>query len=103
MGSHISDGPPMIGSLLRVPALAFSRHLSAQLATEYPDLRQTHMPVIIHIDHPPGGTRLTDLAERAQVSKSSMQELVDYMEQQGYLERIADPTDRRAKLVRLTP
>src|SRR6266571_4774291 len=101
MAAHISE-PRMIGSLLRTPALAFSRHLFAELGLRYPELRQTHMPVIIHIDHPPDGTRLTELAERAQVTKSSMQELVDYMEQHGYVERVADSTDRRAKLVRLT-
>ena len=103
MDTHRPDEPLLIGSLLRIPALAVSQHTFRELVARYPDLRQAHLPVIIHIDHPPGGTRLTDLAERAQVTKSSMLELVDYLAQHGYVERIADPTDRRAKLVRLTP
>jgi DNA-binding MarR family transcriptional regulator len=50
----------------------------------------------------PEGSRLTDLAERAQITKQSMGYLVDYLEQRGYLERRPDPTDRRAALVCLT-
>jgi DNA-binding MarR family transcriptional regulator len=49
------------------------------------------------------GSRLTELAERAQITKQSMGYLVDHLERCGYLERRADPTDRRAKLICLTP
>ena len=49
-----------------------------------------------------GGSRLTDLAERAQITKQSMGYLVDYLEQRGYLERRPDPSDRRAALISLT-
>jgi DNA-binding MarR family transcriptional regulator len=48
------------------------------------------------------GSRLTDLAERAQITKQSMGYLVDYLEQRGYLERRPDPTDRRVALICLT-
>ena len=37
------------------------------------------------------------------MSKQSMAELVAHLEAHGYIERIPDPTDRRAKLVRATP
>jgi DNA-binding MarR family transcriptional regulator len=43
------------------------------------------------------------MAANALVTKQSMQYLVDDLERLGYAERIPDPTDRRAKLVRLTP
>ena len=43
------------------------------------------------------------LAERAQITKQSMAELVVHLERHGYVERIPDPGDRRAKLVRATP
>jgi DNA-binding MarR family transcriptional regulator len=42
------------------------------------------------------------LAERARVSKQAMAQLVAHLEQHGYVERIPDPRDRRAKLVRAT-
>ena len=45
------------------------------------------------------GTRLTELAARANVTKQSMQELVDRAEGQGFIERRPDPQDRRAKIV----
>jgi len=49
----------------------------------------------------PDGTRLTDLAEMAQVTKQSAGFLVDQLEKAGYVERVADPTDARARLVRI--
>jgi DNA-binding MarR family transcriptional regulator len=42
------------------------------------------------------------LAERAQVTKQSMAELVAHLERHGYVERVPDPSDGRAKLVRAT-
>src|ERR1700678_3129180 len=49
-----------------------------------------------------GGTRSTVLAHRAGVTKQAMSQLVRLMERQGYLEQIPDPTDTRAKVVRMT-
>ena len=42
------------------------------------------------------------LAERAAMTKQSMAELVAHLERHGYVERVPDPSDRRAKLVRAT-
>lgn len=50
----------------------------------------------------PDGTRLTDLAEQAQVTKQTAGFLVDQLEQAGFVERVPDPSDRRARLVRMT-
>jgi DNA-binding MarR family transcriptional regulator len=49
------------------------------------------------------GTRLTDLARRASMSKQAMGELVDQCAELGLVDRIADPTDRRARIVMFTP
>jgi DNA-binding MarR family transcriptional regulator len=51
----------------------------------------------------PDGTRLSVLAEQARVTKQSAGFLVDQLEAAGYVERVPDPSDRRARLVRLTP
>ena len=47
-----------------------------------------------------GGSRLTDLAEQAQITKQSAGFLVDQLEKAGYVERVPDPSDARARLVR---
>lgn len=49
------------------------------------------------------GSRLTTLARGANMSPQAMGELVDELEGLGYVERKPDPTDRRAKLIMLTP
>ncbi|CAM3257014.1 MarR family winged helix-turn-helix transcriptional regulator [Tsukamurella hominis] len=50
----------------------------------------------------PEGTRLTDLAEQAQVTKQTAGFLVDQLERAGYVERVPDPADGRARLIRLS-
>jgi DNA-binding MarR family transcriptional regulator len=50
----------------------------------------------------PEGSRLTELARRANMSPQAMGELVDELEQLDYVVRRPDPTDRRAKLITLT-
>ena len=40
------------------------------------------------------GSRLTDLAAQAQVTKQTAGELVDQLERRGYVERVPDPSRR---------
>jgi DNA-binding MarR family transcriptional regulator len=47
----------------------------------------------------PDGLRLTDLADQAQMSKQSAGVLVDQLERLGYVRRVPDPTDGRARLI----
>src|SRR5246127_1030294 len=49
------------------------------------------------------GTRLTELARRASMSKQAMGELVDQCADLGLVDRIADPSDGRARIVMFTP
>lgn len=50
----------------------------------------------------PGGSRLTELAAGARMTPQSMGQIVDELEDMGYVERRPDPSDRRAKLITLT-
>ena len=63
----------------------------------YPDLREPHLHIFgnLGVD----GIRLTDLAARAQLSLATTSELVTDLQELGYLERRADGTDKRAKLI----
>ena len=75
--------------------------LHRRLAEEgFEGIRFTHGSVFRHIDAE--GTRLTTLAEHAGLTKQAIGELVTELEEHGYLERIADANDRRAKIIRLT-
>lgn len=91
----------MVGALLRIPREAATRRVLAGLAAAgFGDVRPAHFTVFQHM--PPEGIRLTELADAALLTKQSMGYLVDDLEALGYLERIADPADRRAKVVRMT-
>ena len=61
-------------------------------------LRPAHMGLFPHIDL--AGTRLTEIARRVGVTKQAVGQLVDELEAMGMLERVPDPADGRAKLVR---
>ena len=63
----------------------------------YGDVRPAHYAVFRYLG--PEGSRVTELAEAAGMTKQSMGELVDYLEQRSYVQRRADPRDRRAKMV----
>ena len=64
------------------------------------ELRPGHGCVFGNID--PDGSRLTELAERALMTKQSVGEVATDLERHGYVERVPDPTDGRAKIIRLT-
>jgi DNA-binding MarR family transcriptional regulator len=93
--------PPNIAELLHGPFQILVDELHERLAEAgYPDIRPAHGNVFGYIRKE--GSRLTELAERAQLTKQTMGYLVDYLEERGYVERRPDPDDRRAKIVRLT-
>ena len=60
-----------------------------------------HIHITRHLEL--NGTRLTDLAERAGMSKQAMGDLVDQCEAWGLVTREADPRDARARVVKFTP
>lgn len=92
---------PNLGILLRVPYQQVVDRVIAGLAEAgFDDLTPAHTAVFQHIEA--DGSRLTDLARRAQMTKQSMGYLVDNLERLGYLERRPDPTDRRATSICLT-
>ena len=66
----------------------------------YEDLRLAHSRIFENLGDE--GATVTVLAQRAQMTKQSMGELVIDLERLGYVERRTDPSDRRAKLVVLT-
>ena len=97
---YMTHGHPMI-RLLNTALDAFADELERRMAeTPYNDIRITHGCVFGNIE--PDGSRLTDLAARARMTKQSVGEVASELEQRGYLERVPDPSDGRAKIIRLT-
>jgi len=95
------ERPENLAILLREPFRAMSEELARRLAERgHPAVRYAHGAVFQFLDD--AGTRVSDLAERAQMTKQSMAQLVAHLEQHGYVERAPDPADGRAKLVRAT-
>jgi len=93
--------PENLAVLLREPYRVGSERLVQRFAERgHPEIRAAHGNVFPFLDT--DGTRVSVLAERAQITKQSMAELVIYLEERGYVERVPDPADRRAKLVRST-
>lgn len=93
---------PQLARLL----LAAHRTLSADLADEldergWPDIRASQAALVLNVDRR-SGTRLTELARRAGVTKQAMMIVVDELEVRGLVRRTPDPDDGRAKVVRLT-
>ncbi|WP_371614481.1 MarR family winged helix-turn-helix transcriptional regulator [Streptomyces sp. NBC_00454] len=73
----------------------------ALAAAGYDDLTVAQGRVFARIG--PDGTRVTDLAEQARITKQTAGFLVEQLERAGYVHRTPDPTDARARLVRIAP
>lgn len=96
------SGTDNFGNLFRDVALAGQQLVAEELARRgYADLRPALLAVAQHIGA--GGTRVTELAGRACLTKATVVHAVDELERLGYVTREPDPTDRRAKLVVVTP
>jgi DNA-binding MarR family transcriptional regulator len=93
--------PENLAILLREPFRAGTEMLHRRFAEPgHPEIRPPQGNVMQFLDD--AGTRVSVLAERAEITKQSMAELVAHLERLGYVERVPDPSDKRAKLVRAT-
>lgn len=101
MAENNQEYPRMLGAMLRIPFQAIVAKIDAGLRVKgFADLRPAHFVVFQHIR--PEGSRISELAERAHMTKQSMGELVNYAKAKGYLKCEPDPKDHRAKVVGLS-
>ena len=90
-----------LAQLLKHPYEALLVRLHEELAEAgFADIRPSHGCVFQYTE--PEGSRLTDLARRAGLTKPTLVAAVHDLERLGYVERLPDDGDRRAKIVRLT-
>ena len=82
--------------------MAAVRKLHSRLADAgHPNIREGYGCVFGFIDIEKG-SRLTDLADASGFTKQAVGEAVTDLEKLGYVERLPDPTDGRAKIIKLT-
>ena len=90
-----------IGALVSIVRAAISERVRARLNeegfTDVTPAQEVALQVLA-----PAGMRLTELAATAGMAKQSMAYLVEQLEQAGYVERVPDPADARAKVINRT-
>ena len=92
--------PLNLGLLLFIPYRSMESAVLAHLKEHGHDLPLSQARVFQRIA--PAGSRLGELAQAAQVSKQTVGSIVDQLERAGYVKRVPDPTDARARLVLVT-
>ena len=105
---RLADGAPFgepsryIGAMMRVVwQWVRDQMYAGVVAAGYEDLNAAHVGVWRY----PGidGLRPSRLADELGITKQSVNELLGHLEQRGYLERVPDSADGRARVIRLTP
>ena len=93
-----SESELNLGLLMFIPYRAMENAVLSALAAEgFDDITLAQARVFQRIAQE--GSRLTELATAAQVTKQTAGSLVDQLERAGYVERRPDPRDGRARLV----
>jgi DNA-binding MarR family transcriptional regulator len=91
----------MIGALVHTISRDLRQRVTAALhARGFTDYRTTYHDVFMLMG--PEGNRVGELAKWAGITRQAMSEMLADLERLGFVERVADPTDRRAVLVRRT-
>jgi DNA-binding MarR family transcriptional regulator len=91
---------PLVALLDRAQKLVLAELHERLSQAGLANIRDAHGCVFGNIQ--PEGSRLTELAERAGITKQAVGEAVADLERLGYVDRVPDPADGRAKIIRLT-
>ena len=110
MTSDPTDGPAegaslapdiSLGVLMFIPYRHMEQRILAAVVAAGHPITLAQARIFQRVDQ--AGSRLTQLAEAAQVTKQTAGFLVDQLELGGYVHRATDSSDGRARLVRITP
>ncbi len=90
-----------IGRLLLRAQRAFSERALQKLRQRgHPRLSMVHTTLLPHLDV--NGTQATVLAERVGITKQAAGRIIADLEQEGYVQRLPDPSDQRASIIVFT-
>jgi DNA-binding MarR family transcriptional regulator len=96
----VPDEPLDLGLLLFIPYRAMETAVLEELRAHGHHLTVSQARVFQRIG--PDGSRPGELAEAAQLSKQTLGSILDQLERAGYVARVPDPSDGRARLVTIT-
>lgn len=91
---------PSLVELIEAVWRRVKTEMADEKVAEAPDLRPSQLRVLGRT--PVEGARGSELAARTQMTPQALGTIVDVLIHAGYLERVPDVADRRAKLIRLT-
>ena len=94
------DRPPL-GSLIAMFFRAMVDHVADHIAAEGGHMARPSQLYVLRSLYPDGAS-VTDLAERCEVTKQAISQVLGPMEEMELVKRAPDPRDRRAKIVKLT-
>jgi DNA-binding MarR family transcriptional regulator len=91
----------LLGRMRAIERAVHRQVLAVLVANGYPDIRIPHITFLAHMTT--AGRRLSEFAELMQVTRSAASQIASALEAQGLVERVPDPSDGRAALIRATP
>lgn len=94
------DTEPNLGLLMFIPYRFMESAVMEALRAHGHDLPLSQARVFQRIAV--SGSRLADLAQAAQLPKQTVGSIVDQLERAGYVRRVPDPDDARARRVTIT-
>ncbi|MGY1653672.1 MarR family winged helix-turn-helix transcriptional regulator [Geodermatophilus sp. SYSU D01119] len=94
------DGDPLVVVLLEHAMHRIRAELYALSDASFPGLRTRHYRLLSML--PPGGERLSRMAAASGLTKQALAQALEPLQAGGYVEVVPDPSDGRARLVRLT-
>jgi DNA-binding MarR family transcriptional regulator len=96
------DWKPTVPALVNLLAAARAPHLRAAFAAAGLDgIRPAQAVALVPLAV--GGLHASDLADRLRVSRQAVAQAVAALERHGYVTRVPDPVDARARVIELTP
>jgi DNA-binding MarR family transcriptional regulator len=97
-----ADWEPTVPALVQLVAASGAPHLRAAFAAAGLDgIRPAQAVALVPLTA--GGLHASDLADRLRVSRQAVAQAITGLERHGYVTRVADPDDARARLIELTP
>ena len=99
--AYTGDAPDHLMFIVDLVRRRFGEAIRAELADQsYTDVRRSELRLLLLVS--PSGTSLSELADLTGITKQSLSEFVERLQQAGYVTTETSPTDRRAKVIRPT-